>query len=655
MRQFELMMTKNAHRFPNDILTHSHNTHTLTTHTHNTHSQHTHTQHTHNTHTLTHNTHSLTLTTHTHSHTQHTHTLTHSLTTHTHSRSQHTHTHTHNTHTLTHTTHTHNTLTTHTQTYITHTRTILDHTALAAMFQDFTRRYQFSLEWTGTTRPLLPKPTSNFSEGPLRFSTPQNPENPPKYRSRLETSENISSSLGTEIVSEADNKSEVEFSVARQQKQEDSGLGDSLVGGASMTSLDDVITSRQSGVGTETEKPRFETEKCRSREKKQTRTSNRDSDISLTTTRPPTLSLSLSTHPEREGNHTNPSTHAPISSPPPPLASPQPLSLIPKQGKEWMHHTHPTHPPTEHTPSLRVSEEGSKTDSKSVDSGNVALSEVPLSLSPHTQYPEVSNSHRGVRGQSSEVRVRLPLPAGFTKGTLQSPEKPAHGHMQSFVRVHDFLTALAVQSKEAENLLRDPGFVANLAPQPVSLLSHLLTRQPLPGATTAKPPNTMATPLSSVHVPRPHTLDPKSLVNQKPILSAVELKSLVLDPANNCSGSDGVSGDIKQHTHTSFPHPLPPSRPFPRQILPTERGSHGFTTLLAVPSAGFSVPQNLLPGTMQGFVPLVAPRMCLPPFSTLCQPTQVAMPTTCCLATSQTGARPPAGECPPMKRAKLFN
>ena len=458
------------------------------------------------------------------------------------------------------------------------------------------------------------------------------------------------------MVSEADNKSEVEFSVARQQKQEDSGLGDSLMGGASMTSLDDVITSRQSGVGTETEKPRFETEKCRSLEKKQTRTSNRDSDVSLTTTRPPTLSLSLSTHPEREGNHTNPitaSTHAPISSPPPALASPQPLSLIPKQGKEWMHHTHPTHPLTEHTPSLRVSEGDSKTDSKSVDSGNVALSDVSLCLSPHTQYPKVSNSPPGVGGQSSEVRVRLPLPAGFTKGTLQSPEKPAHGHMQSFVRVHDFLTALAVQSKEAENLLRDPGFVANLAvpsPQPVSLLSHLLTRQPLPGATTAKPPNTMAMPLSSVHVPRPHTLDPKSLVNQKPILSAVELKS---SAANNCSGSDGVSGDIKQHTHTSFPHPLPPSRPFPRQILPTESGSHG--TLLAVPSAGFSVPQNLLPGTMQGFVPLVAPRMCLPPFSTLCQPTQVAMPATCCPATSQTGARPPAGECPPMKRAKLFN
>ena len=248
--------------------------------------------------------------------------------------------------------------------------------------------------------------------------------------------------------------------------------------------------------------------------------------------------------------------------------------------------------------------------------------------------------HEELEGNASRAAI-----LGFTKGTLQSPQKPAHGLLQSFVRVDDFIAALAAQSREAESLLRDPRLVAKLSghpagaassTQPVSLLSQLLTRQLLPGTTARKPPETASSPpLPSVNGLFSVPLDPKCLVNQKPTTATVETNS------------------TKKPSHGGFK--LPPLPLFPQPLstqifpLPKSCGSLGFVTpraLITTPSPQFVAPQTLLPNTTPAFAPLTPRTICLPALS---GSVPAATPMTRCQATSH----PLVDECPPLKRPKL--
>ena len=256
---------------------------------------------------------------------------------------------------------------------------------------------------------------------------------------------------------------------------------------------------------------------------------------------------------------------------------------------------------------------------------------------PHTE----GNEHSSSPHTEGSVSV-----LGFTKCTLQSPQKPAHSRSQSFVRVDDFIAALTAQSREAESLLRDPRIVAKLSAssstQPVSLLSQLLTRQLLPGATVAarKPPATTASP----PLPSP-SLDSKFLVNQKPISATAETKG------NNQPTTHATDSGFKLPRLPLFPQPLS------TQIfaLPTSCGSLGFVTprsVIATPSPRYLAPQTLLPNTTPAFVPLTPQTICLPSLS---GSIPAAMPPNCCQATSQSGSRHLVSECPPLKRAKLID
>lgn len=540
---------------------------------------------------------------------------------------------------------------------------LLDSASLAAVFQNFLQQYHLSLDQPGSIgRSILPKPPSlsNFSE-PLTFSTPQNPTNPPKIRSRTDPLTDIS--------------------VAKQPlRQEDSGLGDSLVAGALMTSFDDItgIAQQQSDAGKENKQPQTKNEEKTHLEPCAVRPpvtgkvmTDSDSLVSTSTSRnqrkqdSPTTSL--------VENHVCTSTASvPIS-----------LSNTPLPNKGL---TDPVPAPSlspaatcsqQSRCSTSCDQRANDDDSSSRNAGwkdspspTGALATAPCitdqvaspvyleKTKPPTEgcrrSPKQSTQPQGDVG--SEGCVSQAPALGFTKATLQSPRKPAHGHSHSFVRVDDFITALAARSREAESFLRDPRLVAKLsshlsasatATPPVSLLSHLLTRQPLPGATARKP--TATSPLTS---PFSTPLDPKFLVNQKPIPAAAEMKKLAKE-----STSSGGSG-LHLPSLPPFPKSLS-TQIFPQQVPLSSCGSLGFVTpggLITTPSPRFMTPQTLLPNTSPGFVSL-APRLCLPSFSSLtCGSVPAATPPTCCPATSQDGG--PGllvGNCPPLKRPKLVD
>ncbi|CAI8023969.1 hypothetical protein GBAR_LOCUS13973 [Geodia barretti] len=274
------------------------------------------------------------------------------------------------------------------------------------------------------------------------------------------------------------------------------------------------------------------------------------------------------------------------------------------------------------------------------DSPSHAPQTNPLTTEGNRHFTNQTQLHEELEGNASRATI-----LGFTKGTLQSPQKPAHGRLQSFVRVDDFIAALAVQSREAESLLRDPRLVAKLSghppgatssTQPISLLSHLLTRQPLPGTTARKPPATASSPpLPSVNRPFSVPLNPKCLV---PITATVETNS-TKKPSD---------GDFKLPPLPLFPQPLS-TQILPLPVPPTSCGSLGFVTpraLITTPSPQFVARQILLPNTTPTFAPLTPRTTCLP---TLSGSIPAATPMTRCLAMPH----PLVGECPPLKRAKL--
>ena len=522
---------------------------------------------------------------------------------------------------------------------------VLDSPALAVMFQDFIRQYQFPLEQTGTTgRVILPKPPSfpNFSD-PLNSSTPRNLSNPPKKnRGRPET---LTTTMAESLLG-SNKKKRFDVSCKQPHLAEDSGLGDSLVGGALMTSLDDITgIAQKPDVKSEATEPQSENIVClyrhilahdgrRASAGTETDSNQRQHRLSPT---------SLASFPTTRVLVPTVTTRSSLSHPPPP-----------KEGTERATGEVPLSPRSRKSadkPQIKVSVDGHQSGESAFGDDDRAKS--ASSLSPEAAIArgnaeqaacslatQATNLNPGNLSNSptehseKELNPSRPIPPGFTKGTLQSPRKPAHVSSQSFVRVDDFLASLAAQSREAESFLRDPKLVAKLsapiaAHSHASLLSRLLTRQLLPGATDRKPPAKFSAPLH-----------PMSLVNQKPIPATGEVKSKTwMKP-----GSSGRS---------SLPQP-PSATMFSRQVpagVPLGVVTPGNIT--AAPTSLFLPPHTVLHPSGPGLV-AVAPRMCLPPFSTLCcSGPAVTTPPSCCPATLQDGPRPSVSECPPLKRAKL--
>lgn len=237
---------------------------------------------------------------------------------------------------------------------------------------------------------------------------------------------------------------------------------------------------------------------------------------------------------------------------------------------------------------------------------------------------------------------------GFTRGTIQSPEKPAHGNLQSFVRVEDFLSALAAQPR-CGNMPRDPRLgrgAGSSGPQPSSLLNPPTGVQPLatlsllsqllstPQQSNQETLKTSATPISC-----PLPLNPSSLVNQKPIPATAEVKTKAVPKS-----SSEMSFRLSENASSSLPYiSLPSSLPEgPLLINPN--------AFLSTPSR-FLPPQALLPNSSPGFISL-APNIFLPPFSTLCAPSSLVT-SSGDAPTPQTASNASSSEESPPKRAKL--
>lgn len=253
---------------------------------------------------------------------------------------------------------------------------------------------------------------------------------------------------------------------------------------------------------------------------------------------------------------------------------------------------------------------------------------------PILNIPDAVVQHLGSTAIHSNNVFPAPALEGFTKGTIQSPEKPVHFRANnSFVRVEDFLTALTGGLRSGGLPPQDPRLgnrgsnTADLLPllspptgvQPMvtSLLSQLLStqQQPITGSmkAAAGAPNIQ-------HLP----LNPSSLVNQKPISAITEVKS-----KTQTSGSSGV-GSCK----------LPPPHP-PADLKHSPTASVPFNALISTPPQFFPS-QAVLPNTSVGFIPLT-PNL-LPPFTSLCPP----------LASAAAKGSSASEESPP-KRAKLSN
>ena len=199
---------------------------------------------------------------------------------------------------------------------------------------------------------------------------------------------------------------------------------------------------------------------------------------------------------------------------------------------------------------------------------------------------------------------------GFTKGTLQSPEKPFHAKSQAFVHVEDFLSALT--SQKVESMLNDPRLVARAAHLPgvqplsaISLLSQLLTTQQAPVTPEAGRRTTGCTPLP---------LNPSSLVNQQPIPATAEVKR---------SGSlSNKTRDFKPPSNLVSPPST--SRVLIPQLPPVLAGSVplDFVSPDIQPPTTFLAPQTLPLNAPLGYVSL-APRIELSSFSMCAPPSSV--------------------------------
>ena len=298
---------------------------------------------------------------------------------------------------------------------------------------------------------------------------------------------------------------------------------------------------------------------------------------------------------------------------------------------------------------------------------------VPLILSadqtttePH---PPVGHGSPVLQRKSFSTALPAPLP-GFTKGTLQSPEKPANGNATSFVRVEDYLSALAAQpscgstpsnprlgGRTGLNLVQPaPSHVTPPLPptgvqslETLSLLSKLLsTQQALP--------NTAGKLLPAPSLP----LNPGSLVNQKPIPAAPEIKTNKIETKTSPNPESSWSFKPPAKSAAAATAPVfsqPPSgTPVPAQI-----SIAGIPLSLINPNTFLTVPptffpsQACLPSSKQpGFISLV-PNLLLPPFSTLCAPSSLPATLSVNNLTLQNVANSSSDcreESPP-KRAKL--
>lgn len=244
--------------------------------------------------------------------------------------------------------------------------------------------------------------------------------------------------------------------------------------------------------------------------------------------------------------------------------------------------------------------------------------------------------HLGSTAIPSSNVPPAPTLQGFTKGTIQSPEKPAHfSGNNSFVRVEDFLTALTGGSRSGvrpqdprlgnrrSNAGEFPSLLApptGVQPMVTSLLSQLLTtqQQPITGSlkVAAVAPNIQ-------HLP----LNPSSLVNQRPISAITEVKSKTQLSRSSSVGS------------CTLPQTQPPTDVNQSSIASVQ--FIGPNALISTPPQFFP-PQTVLPNTSVGFIPLT-PNV-LPPFTSLCPP-----------LTSAVAKGSAASEESPPKRAKLNN
>ena len=240
-------------------------------------------------------------------------------------------------------------------------------------------------------------------------------------------------------------------------------------------------------------------------------------------------------------------------------------------------------------------------------------------------------------GYFSSTAFPAPLP-GFTKGTLQSPEKPAHGNATSFVRVEDFFSTLAAQPSCGSNPRLGGRAGLNLA-QPAP--SHVTPPLPPTGVQSLETLSLLSKLLSTQQIlpntagklsPAPSLpLNPSSLVNQKPIPAAPEIKTKKIE--TKTSPNPESSGSFKPPAKSAAAATAPVfSQPPPCTPVPSEAAQVSIAgiplslinpnTFLAVPPTFFPS-QACLPSSKQpGFISLT-PNLLLPPFSTLCAPSSL--------------------------------
>ena len=312
-----------------------------------------------------------------------------------------------------------------------------------------------------------------------------------------------------------------------------------------------------------------------------------------------------------------------------------------------------------------------------------ALTQDSVPQMSDSESQQLTDSHPGT-GNPHPSRIALPnsivnfSPAplslyGFTQGTIQSPEKPAHANAQAFVRVEDFLSVLAAQTPRGKNPLQesvklDPhtGLVATTQSsllrsppsgvQPLvnlSILSQLLN-MPQPSIPDTVKAAVVGTPSTSRHSTPLQANHPGSLVNQRPISATGEVKGKKKSAVSAGAGDAKSNFKLPENSVSTPQNNSLPSSPYLPVVPPQISASGlplGFTnpnTLLSNPPR-FLPRQTLTPNTTPGFIPLV-PNFSLPPFSTLCVPSVTSGEPA---ATMQHAPDASASDESPPKRVKL--
>ena len=311
-----------------------------------------------------------------------------------------------------------------------------------------------------------------------------------------------------------------------------------------------------------------------------------------------------------------------------------------------------------------------------------ALTQDSVPQMSDSESQQLTDSHPGT-GNLHQSRIALPnsivnfSPAplslyGFTQGTIQSPEKPAHANAQAFVRVEDFLSVLAAQTPHGKNPLResvklDPhtGLVATTQSsllrsppsgvQPLvnlSLLSQLLN-MPQPSIPDTVKAAVVGAPATSRHSTPLQASHPGSLVNQRPISATGEVKG---KKSVVSAGTGDAKSNFKllENSVSTLQNNSLPSSPY-LPVMPPQISASGLPPGFTTPNTLLSNPprflprQTLTPNTTPGFIPLM-PNFSLPPFSTLCVPSATSSEPA---ATIQHPPNASASDESPPKRVKL--